>query len=106
MDTNRSSDTQPSNVLGRNEAVTDIVRYLNNQFQKAVERGEETETLHDFLDFARRHLDHIRPVEQFAADRNVGVRLSDNAWVTISPSTGSEGQGDMQDSPYVPISGR
>jgi hypothetical protein len=54
-----------------------------------------------FVNWASRFLDENRPVQTFAADANVGLRLSNNDAVVVSP--GTEAQGSMPDARAVGV---
>lgn len=56
----------------------------------------------EFWDFCADYLANNRTVENWPADRNIGIRLSDNNRVLVHPAT-KAGSGEMQDSGSIAI---
>lgn len=54
-----------------------------------------------FLTWAKQHLTEVRPVNTFFLDENIGVRLSNNRNIAISP--GIEIRGTMQNAGAVAV---
>ncbi len=83
---------------------------LKETYDKVAARGDEIRSWDQvrqavraptFLRFAREYLDRNRPAETFALDRNLGVKLTDGAVVSLCPRAVVEG--DMQPANAVAI---
>lgn len=86
-------------------------RQVQNELLKRKAAGQKVRSLEEalqrapyahFLAFCERYLSVNRPVETFAVDMNVGMRLSNNQRVCVSPGH-AQVQGMMQDSGAVQV---
>jgi hypothetical protein len=74
----------------------------NPEAGEACDVQKELDRVSDFNKFAKSYLDKNRPLNTFAVDANVGIKLGDNAQVVISPGF-NEIAGTMQHSQTVPM---
>ena len=86
--------------------VPHLIQFLKDEFVKYLEKGgkgpAETQTAQLFWEFAAEYLEKNRTVENWPADANIGVRLSNNMRMLLHPAT-AEGTGQMQDSGAVGV---
>ena len=99
---------------GQGADLPHLIQHLKNEFVKhaAAKMGSEPTEMKsravekwpakEFWDFCADYLANNRTVENWPADRNIGLRLSNNTRVLVHPATRA-GSGDMQDSGSVPI---
>ena len=81
------------------------IQHLKNEFVKEHANNitaATNATAEKFWNFAADYLNKHRMVENWPADRNIGIKLSNNVRVLIHPVT-KAGSGDMQDSSSVSI---
>lgn len=92
---------------GQGADLPHLIQHLKNEFVKDHEARQFSgpaadRDADDFWDFAANYLANNRTVENWPADRNIGLRLSNNIRVLVHPAT-MAGSGAMQDSGSVPI---
>lgn len=88
----------------------EYVKVLNAQIEERKAAGKPTCTIDEavakmpmmkFLQFGKDYLTENRPVQNFFVDENVGLRLSNNANIVVSP--GINVQGTMQNSGAISV---
>lgn len=85
--------------MGEAQGVPHLIEFLSAEYER-----DKTEVGQDgsFRDWAVRYLAEHRTVENFPADNNIGIKLSNNKLMLVHPPTDA-GSGDMQDSGAVPV---
>lgn len=91
---------------GQGADLPHLIQHLKNKFVEHCQTHQlghvNRMSAEEFWDFAADYLAKHRTVENWPADRNIGIRLSDNNRVLVHPAT-KAGSGEMQDSGSIAV---